>query len=65
MKFLKDYPIKELKIIYNILYSQLPSYINLIDSELLYDLQHHLLLQAAREGIDVSQHAQWSDWLNQ
>jgi len=31
---------------------------------LLYDLQHHLLLQAAREGIDVSQHAQWSDWLN-
>ena len=63
MKTLKDYSLKELKIIYNLLYAQLPAHIELVDSELLQDLQHHLLLQASMEGIDISLRSDWAKWL--
>lgn len=64
MKTIEDYPLKELKIIYNLLYAQLPTHTELIDSELLQDLQHHLLLQASTEGIDISLHLDWVNWLS-
>lgn len=63
MKTLKDYPITELKLIYNLLHTQLPIHTELMDSELLQDLQHQLLLQASSEGVDVSLHADWASWL--
>lgn len=63
MKTIKDYSLKELKIIYNLLCAQLPAHTELIDSELLQDLQHYLLLQASTEGIDISLHLDWANWL--
>ena len=64
MKTLKDYPLRELKLVYHLLYTQLPTHTELIDSELLQDLQHHLLLQASSEGVNVSLHTDWATWLN-
>ncbi len=63
MKTLKNYPLTELKLIYHLLYLQLPSHTELIDSEILQDLQHHLLLQAEQEGVDISQPTSWAQWL--
>lgn len=64
MKPLKDYPLKELKLIYNILHVQLPLHITLLESELLQDLQRYLLSQATTEGVDVSKSTEWTRWLN-
>lgn len=64
MRPLSDYPLQELKLVYQLLHRHLPDTPDLMDSELLQDLQHHLQQQAAREGIDVSLHAQWAAWLN-
>lgn len=63
MKPLKNYPITELKLIYHLLHIQLPTHTELIDSELLQDLQHYLLLQAESEGVDISQPISWANWL--
>jgi hypothetical protein len=35
-----------------------------MDSQLLQDLQHHLLKQAVQEGIDVTTHTLWASWLH-
>jgi hypothetical protein len=61
---LSDYPLPELKLIYQLLHRQLPDQPELMDSQLLQDLQHYLQQQAGREGIDVSHHGQWAAWLN-
>lgn len=63
MTTLQNYPIHELKLIYNLLHAQLPTHISLINSILLQDLQHYLLQQASNEGIDISSHADWAHWL--
>jgi hypothetical protein len=65
MKMLKDYSIKELKLVYNLLYAQLLNYPKLMDSALLQDIQQYLLNQAIQEGVDVSQHTYWANWLTQ
>jgi len=64
MRTLADYPLPELKLIYQLLQRQLPDNPELMDSQLLQDLQHHLQQQAGQEGIDVSHHGQWAAWLN-
>ncbi len=64
MKTLKDYPIKELKLIYNLLHAQIPAHIKLMDSILLQDLQHHLLSQAKLSGINIGKPLEWANWLN-
>ncbi|MEN9461984.1 MAG: hypothetical protein RIS84_2004 [Pseudomonadota bacterium] len=64
MKNLSDYPINELKLIYTLLHAQLSSNSALMDSQLLQDLQHHLLKQAVQEGIDVTTHTLWASWLH-
>ncbi len=58
-----DYPISELKTIYRVLHAALPENPELMDSGFLGDLQRCLQKQAAREGVDVSLHAQWAAWL--
>ncbi len=65
MKTLKDYSTEELKLIYNLLYTQLLDHPKLIDSVLLQDIQHYLLHQAMQEGVDISQHTYWANWLTQ
>jgi hypothetical protein len=64
MPALSDYPLAELKLIYQLLHRHLPDTPELMDSQLLQDLQHHLQQQATQEGIDVSHHGQWAAWLN-
>jgi hypothetical protein len=61
---LDDYPIDELKRVYNLLQGRLREEPELMDSELLEDLQRLLQSRAREEGVDVSLHAQWATWLN-
>jgi len=61
---LEDYPIDELKRIYRLLHGQLPQQPELMDSELLHDLQTLLQQRAAADGVDVSLHGQWANWLD-
>jgi hypothetical protein len=65
MSSLEDYPIDELRLIYRLLHSQLPQQPELMDSGLLHDLQTLLQQRAAADGVDVSLHAQWANWLNE
>ena len=62
-KNLSDYPLDELKTIYQLLHAQIPQFPVLMDSQLLDDLQRFLQQRATEEGIDVSLHAQWASWL--
>ena len=64
MKTLSDYALSDLKLIYQMMHEQLPTNPMLMDSDLLQDLQTYLQQQASQAGIDVSLHAQWSNWLN-
>jgi len=64
MEAIKDYPISELKLIYQILHSQIQENFELMDSSLLQDLQTVLQSSATTDGIDVSLHSDWSAWLN-
>ena len=61
---LDRYPLDELKLIYRLLHSQLPEHMALMDSQMLHDLQTCLQLQAGKDGVDVSLHAEWAAWLN-
>ena len=63
MKNLDAYAISELSLIYSILHSQVLEHSELMDSDLLQDLQSFLQSQAAKDGVDVSDHGQWDDWL--
>lgn len=63
MKKLDEYTIEELKMIYLALHSQLQTNSALLDSELLHDVQSFLQTRAKIEGVDVSHHAHWADWL--
>lgn len=64
MKTLTDYDLAELKLIYRLLHTRLRDEIELMDSQLMHDLQHHLQDKARADGVDVSVHAQWATWLN-
>ena len=64
MKTITDYPLTELKLIYNLLHANVQLHFELMDSELMSDLQKHLQTTASQEGIDVTHHAQWKAWLD-
>ena len=63
MKPITDYPETELKLVYRILQSQLQSYPDLLDSEMLEALQRHLQTSAREDGIDPTYHPAWAAWL--
>jgi len=63
-KSITDYPVSELKLIYQILHSQIQDNFELMDSALLHDLQSLLQSIASKEGVDVTLHSEWSAWLN-
>ena len=64
MRQLSDYALADLKLIYQLLHERLPHSPELMDSELLTDLQSWLQQRATQDGVDVSLHAQWANWLN-
>ncbi len=64
MKPLDAYSLNELKLVYQLLHRQLPDNMQLMDGELLQDLQTYLQQQARQDGVDVSLHSEWANWLN-
>lgn len=58
-----DYPLAEQKLVYRVLHRQLADFPELMDGEFLHDLQRSLQKQAMCEGIDVSDHGAWDEWL--
>lgn len=64
MKSLDQYPQADLKHIYRTLHARLQQDYELMDSELLHDLQGWLQTRATEQGVDVSVHAEWANWLN-
>lgn len=63
MHTLEEYPVDELKRIYQVLHAALSGEPELMDSQLLEDLQRVLQARATRDGVDVSTHSQWASWL--
>ncbi len=64
MKTIKEYPVSELKLIYQVLHSQIQENFDLMDSSLFHDLQKILQSLASNDGVDISLHNDWSTWLN-
>ncbi len=64
MTTLDQYPLAEMKRIYRLLHGHLTEDPELMDSDFLHDLQRHLQACAARDGVDVSMHADWAAWLD-
>ncbi len=62
---MERYSLKERKLLYRILHTQLKNYPELFDSEWLHDLQTDLQKVAQLEGIDIGDHGQWDNWLIQ
>ncbi len=60
---MQNYPLSEQKLIYRVLHAALMDHTDLMDSEFLHDLQRSLQKQAQAEGVDVSDHGAWDEWL--
>ena len=63
MNPLTRYPLADLKRVYATLHAALSRDPLLMDSDLLADLQAHLISEARRAGVDVSDHGSWAAWL--
>lgn len=51
------------KLLFRVLHAQLPSHLELMDSDALTALQGLLQARARAEGVDVTDHAAWDAWL--
>jgi hypothetical protein len=60
---MNDYPLAERKLIYRVLHQHLTEHPELMDSTFLDDLQTQLQKDAQAEGVDISDHGAWDDWL--
>jgi hypothetical protein len=58
-----NYPLPEQKLLYRVLHANLMDHPELMDSQFLHDLQRSLQKQAQAEGVDVSDHGAWDEWL--
>jgi hypothetical protein len=65
MSVFDAYTLPELKLVYQILHQQLPDHMDLMDGAFLHDLQTQLQQLAKKDGVDVSLHAEWANWLEQ
>ncbi|MDY6943392.1 MAG: hypothetical protein SVU69_10315 [Pseudomonadota bacterium] len=63
MRTLNDYPLRELKVIYQVLQLGIQTYPEVLDSVLHQDLFDYLRLQALKEGVDPSMPDEWQQWL--
>ena len=57
------YPLSEQKLVYRVLHRQLTEFPELMDSAFLDDLQASLQKAAQADGVDVSDHGAWDEWL--
>lgn len=58
-----NYPLDEQKLIYRVLHKQLVHYPELMEGEFLDDLQRNLQQAAQADGVDISDHGAWDEWL--
>ena len=65
MGILTIYEPTDLKRVYRALQKHLVEHPELMDSEFLQDLQHHLQYRARREGVDLQDHGAWDAWLTE
>ena len=65
MGILTIYEPTDLKKVYQVLQSHLLEHPELVDSEFLQDLQHHLQYRARRDGVDLRDHGAWNAWLTE
>jgi hypothetical protein len=60
---MNSYSQDDLKLIYRVLHRHLGQHPELLDSLFFEDLQRRLHKQAGAEGVDVSDHGAWDEWL--
>jgi hypothetical protein len=60
---MNEYSQGDLKLIYRVLHRHLGQHPDLLDSRFFEDLQRNLHKQAGAEGVDVSDHGAWDEWL--
>lgn len=58
-----EHQLDELKLVYRVLHSGIARHPELMDSDFLIDLQGFLQRQAQADGVDVTDHGAWEDWL--
>ena len=63
MSALNAFEMTDLKRIYRILHAGLSRDVELLDSAFLSELQTHLQKAATADGVDVSNHGDWEQWL--
>lgn len=56
--------LEELKLLYRALHASITNFPELLDSELFSQMQKMLQQAAFEDGVDVTDHGQWSDWLD-
>ena len=64
MQRFSTFDVKELKLVYRILHHNLMNHTELMDAEFLESLQSWLQYRAVQDGVDLTDHSQWSGWLN-
>jgi hypothetical protein len=60
---MNHYPLAERKLVYCVLHQHLTEHPELMDCTLLDDLQTGLQKIAQSEGVDVTDHGAWDEWL--
>ncbi len=55
--------IADAKLVYRVLHAQLQQHLELLDCDLFAELQTRLQQAARADGVDVSDHQAWNDWL--
>jgi hypothetical protein len=63
MTSLAGWETDDLKLIYRVLHAHLMEHAELLDSPLFTALQTHLQAEARKDGVDLTDHAQWDGWL--
>ncbi len=55
--------IADAKLVYRVLHASLQQHLELLDCDLFAQLQARLQEAARADGVDVSDHQAWNDWL--
>ena len=57
------FELSELKLVYTTLHAHLLEHVELMDTQFFTDLQSWLQHVATQQGVDVSNHGAWAQWL--
>ncbi len=58
-----QYPLDEQKLVYRVLHKNLTAFPDLLDCTFLDELQSSLQKEAEADGVDVTDHGAWDEWL--